>query len=225
MANRKKATETILEYVEKIYPGGGNKEMYETILAKMSDKQFDAYMKKLASGEETLFMVAPNLSKARLSVERNIKIAKELGHEFFQRLWLTDDVTGEAYLTPIPYLVIDLPLRRQAQLLSKKSSIPQNNDQVDELTGQYSGKPRGASLSFPELQTLYAQGLEKTIEELIKFRGGDEDAFRAMNKAMIDGGAVSLDQISSKINSNVKSTQTLSTILKAMHLDNTLLNK
>lgn len=221
MGNRKAATKVLLEYIEKILPGGENVEIYKSQLDKMSDAQFDAYMAKLESGEETLFIVAPNLSKARLSVERNLDIAKELGHNFFERLWLTDPHTDTTYLTPIPYLVVDLPLRRQAQLLNKKISIPDNNDHIDELTGQATGPSKGSKLSFPELQTLYAQGLDRTIEEMIKFRGGDSEAFRQMNVDMVDKGSVSLDALLSK-GTRVKSTETLNILLKSMHLDNNL---
>lgn len=220
MGNREAATKEILKWVEELLPGGGNKEIYEKALAKMTNAQFDEYMEKLESGEEVLSLTVPNLSKKRLSVERNLKVAKKLGHNFFQRLWLTDPHSGTTYLTPIPYLVVDLPLRRQAQLLTKKISIPESSDTADVLTGQATGPSKGASLSFPELQTLHAQGLEKTIEELIKFRGGDEDAYRAMNKELIDKGSVSLDNI--QTNSRVKSTETLSTFLKAAHIQNNL---
>ena len=220
MANREAATKEIIKWVEEILPGGGNKEIYEQMLGQMSDKAFDDYMKKLESGEEVLPLTAPNLAEKRLSVERNLKIAEKIGHNFFQKLWLTDPHTGTTYLTPVPYLVVDLPLRRQAQLLNKKISIPESSDTADVLTGQATGPSKGASLSFPELQTLHAQGLEKTIEELIKFRGGDEEAYRAMNRELIDTGSVSLDSI--ETNSRAKSTETLSTFLKAAHIQNNL---
>lgn len=220
MGNREAATKEIIKWVEEILPGGGNKEIYEKALSKLTNAQFDDYMKKLESGEETLSMVVPNLSKKKLDVERNLKVAKKLGHNFFERLWLTDPHTETVYLTPIRYLVVDLPLRRQAQLLNKKITIPDSSDTADVLTGQATGPSKGASISFPELQTLHAQGLDKTIEELIKFRGGDEEAYRAMNKSLVDTGSVSLDSI--QTNSRVKSTETLSTFLKAAHIQNNL---
>lgn len=219
MANRKKATEVLLSYIERILPGE-NKKMYEDLLSKMSDADFDAYMKKLGSGEETLFLVAPNLSESKVSVENNIKIAKELGHEFFQRLRLTDAATGVTYLTPIPYLVIDLPLRRQAQLLTKKLSVPDNNQHIDERTGQPTGDSGSSKLSFPEIQAMYAQGLDKTLEEMLKYRGGDEEGFRAMNKEIIEKGGVSLNALPN--NGKVKSLETFSIFLKAMHINNNL---
>lgn len=222
MTAREKATKEIIKWIEKIYPKGGNKKIYETFLNGMTNAQFDNYMRKLQSGEETLFLIAPNFDKEKaISTKRNLEIAKELNHSFFEKLWLTDPSTGTTYLTPVPYMVIDLPLRRQAQTLNKKISIPENNDHVDDIyTGQPTGPSKGAKLSYPELQTLYAQGLDKTIEEVIRFRGGDEDAHRQMNQQLIDTGSVKLDGIQSR--TRVKSTETLSTLLKAAHIDNTL---
>ena len=221
MGNRDAATKAILKYVEKILPGSPNTQMYKDLLGKLSDKAFDDYMKKLASGEETLYIVSPNLAKEKIDVQRNIEIAKELGHSFFEKLWLTDSQTGQTYLTPLEYFVVDLPVRRQVQLLVKKVSIPEDNKHLDQLTGQPTGPSKGSKISFPELQVLFAQGLEDTITELIKFRGGDEKAYNAMNRSIYATGGVSLKDLE-KTPTKVKAVTTLSTLLKAMHLDNTL---
>lgn len=220
MSAREKATEELLYWIDQFVPGGENKALYEKQLNALSDEAFHRYMGQLRDGEQTLSLVVPNLSKNRLSVERNFKLAKKLGHSFFERLWLTDPHTETTYLTPIPYLVVDLPIRRQAQMLSKKTNIPEKSDTVDVLSGQPTGPSKGSSLSFPELQTLHAQGLERTIEELTKFRGGDEQAYRSMNRSLIDSGTVSLDRIEGV--SRVKSTETFSAFLKAAHLQNNL---
>lgn len=218
---REKATKEIIKWVEKIYPKGGNREIYETFLNGMTDAQFDEYMSKLQSGEEILFIIAPNFDDKSITVERNLKVADELNHNFFEHLWLTDPQTQTTYRTPIPYLVVDLPLRLQAQILNKKISIPKNNQHVDDIyTGQATGPSKGAKISYPEIQTLYAQGLDKTIEEMIRLRGGDEDGFRQMNEQAIETGSIQQSSIQSR--TRVKSTKTLSTLLKAAHLDNTL---
>lgn len=221
MANRKAAEAFCYEYIEKLLPGSGNVELYKQSFAKMSDTAFAAYMAKLASGEEVLGLVAPNLDKVKLDIKRNLAIAKELGHEFFQRLWLTDPDTGQVYLTPLPYLVMDLPLRRQVQLLVKKISIPVDNKHVDELTGQPTGASKGSKISFPEMQVLYAQGLNQSIIELMKYRAGDVQGFNAMNRSIIETGHASLESLG-RTPTRVKSVQTLSTLLKGMHLQNTL---
>lgn len=218
---RKMATEMAVSYIEKIYPKSGNSEKLQARLDAMSDKAFDTFMKDLRDKNTTLQIKAPNLSDAKLSVTRNIKIGKELGYEFFQRLSLKDPATGQQYLTPHKYMVLSLPFRRQAQHLVKKMSVPTDNDSRDDLTGQPTGKSKGSSLSNPEMQVLYALGLDSTIEELLKVRGGDAPAFTAMNKAAHETGGFSLDQVA-KAGGKVKSTETLATFLKACHLNNNL---
>ena len=217
---RKKVMDEIIKYIKKLLPGDENKKIYENTLGKLSDKAFDEYMKKLETGEETLFLINPNFSKNRLDLSKNIKIARELGIELFERLWLTDPHTHTTYLTNNKYLVVLIPLRRQAQTLEHKLSVPKDNQHLDILTGQPTGPSKGAKLSFPELQTLYAQGLDKSLEEMIRFRGGDETAYREMNKEILRYGNVKLDSIYS--DTRTKSTQTLRIILNCMHYDTTL---
>lgn len=218
---RKAATEMALSYIEKIYPKSGNRELLETRLKRMSDKQFHKFMEDLRDGVITFEIKAPNLNASKLSVSRNLKIGKELGYDFFQRLSLKDPATGQQYLTPHKYMILSLPFRRQAQHLVKKMSVPADNDSRDDLTGQPTGKSKGSSLSNPEMQVLYALGLDKTIEELLKVRGGDAAAYTSMNKFAFESGGFSLEQVA-KAGGKVKSTETLSTFLKACHLNNNL---
>ena len=221
MSKRKEATEFILKYIDKLLPGSPNRERYAALFSGMSDKQFDTFMKQLESGEVQLSIMNPNLTKHRLDLKRNLKISDELKHDFFQRLVLTDPTTGMTYRTPVKYMVVDLPVRRQVQLLQKKVTIPENNKHIDELSGQSTGASKGSKISFPELQVLFAQDLDHTITELIKFRGGDTKGFNAMNRAIYETGGVSIENLSGT-NTKVKSVTTLTTLLKAMHLDNTL---
>lgn len=221
MGNREAATAELLTWIDKLLPGSANKAIYEERMKKMSNAQFDAFMKRLESEEEVLSLIAPNLTSPKITIERNLAVAKELGHNFFERLWLTDHVTNKTYLTPVTYLVVDLPLRRQQQMLVKKARIPEDNRHVDDLSGQPTGTSKGSRVSFPELQVLFAQGMDKSLTELIKARGGDEKAFRAMNAEIIARGGASIDRIAAN-NTKVKSTQTLGTILTGMHLSHTL---
>lgn len=221
MSNRSIAQDFILKYIDKILPGSENRKYYIELFATMDDNSFAQFMDDLESGKKTLAIIAPNFGKESLSTERNLAIAKELGHQFFQRIWIEGDENTPTYLTPIPYLVIDLPLRRQAQLLVKKISIPEDNKSVDDFTGQPTGKSKGARVSYPELQVLAAMGLDNSLVELLKYRGGDVKGFDAMNDAISKQGGVSLKAIE-KFTSGVESTRVLSTYLKAMHLKSTL---
>jgi hypothetical protein len=222
--NRKKAEALVYEYIEMLLPGSENVEIYKQLFAGMSDKQFDEFIQKLEDGSATLAIVDPNFGKEgapSLSTERNLAIAKKLGHNFFERIWMRDDADSPAYLSNVEYLIGDLPLRRQAQLLVKKISIPEDNNSVDDLTGQPTGKSKGSKISYPETQMLSARGLTDTLTELLKYRGGDVKGFAAMNAQISRTGGVSQATIE-PLGTTVKSTETMSSFLKSMHLDNTL---
>lgn len=219
--NRKKAEEFILKYISKLDKSGNNLTIYKNKFNKMTNKEFDDMMTAIKKGEYVLPLYAPNQGKVKLSSEIAIKIAKELGHNFFERLWLTDNVTGETYLTPIEYMVVDLPWRRQQQLLIKKMSIPSVDMTMDTLTNQVTGDSKGASLSFPELQVLAATGMHKSIEEMIKIRGGDINSYNQFRYSVMNTGTGSLET-AGRTEGRVKSTETLSNLLKGMHLDNNL---
>jgi hypothetical protein len=216
--NRQAAQSFILKYIDKMMPGGANKKIYEDLFAKMSDKDFDEFMTKLETGEEMLAIIAPNLAKESVTMENNMALGKELNHEWFQRIWITPDDGTAPYLTPEKYLVTWQPGRRQAQLLVKKISIPEDNRSINDLTGQpaSTGKSRGAKISLPETQVLAALGLDNTLIEAIKYRGGDAKGFVYMNQSISKTGGVSLNELA-KYNTRVKSTDTLRTYLTCMH--------
>jgi hypothetical protein len=219
--NRAAAQAFVLEYIEKLIPGSQNTKIYSDLFATMNDEQFEQFVTDIETGKSKLAIIAPNLNQHALSVDRNVAIAKELGHEFFERVWLESPNGGPNYLSVKKYLVIDLPLRRQAQLLIKKISIPDDNRSIDHMTGQPTGNSKGSKISYPELQILAALQLDHTTIELVKYRGGDTNGFNAMNDAIAKTGGVSLDALD-QLGTKVKSTSTLQTFLTGMHLRNTL---
>ncbi len=221
MSNRKAATAQCLSDIEELVPGGQAGKDMEAVLNAMSDEQFDQYMAALESGDEIVSIAIPNLGTDKLEMERLLDVGAKFGHEFFEQIWLTDAKTGLTYLTPEKYLVIMLPLRRQQQALVKKISIPDSNKHVDEMTGQVTGDSKGASLSGPEIQVLRALGLDKVLLEGIKVRGGDEKAFRFVNRQIIETGEANIDTVLAA-GTRVKGTITLSDLMTAMHLRNNL---
>lgn len=219
--NRTAAESIILEYIEKIAPGGQTPQIYRDMFAAMNDSEFETFIEDIGSDRKRLAIIVPNMNKAKISIERNLQLGKELGHEFFQRIWMSPGKDLPTYLTPKKYLVLDLQLRRQAQHLEKKIRIPNNNRSIDELTGQPSGASKGSKISYPEVQILAALNLPESLTEKLKFRGGDTKAFDAMNDAIDKHGAVSTKAID-HLTGQVESTRTFATFLRCMHLENTL---
>lgn len=221
MPNRKAAEAFIIEYVDKIAPGTENGNIYRNIFSTMDDNAFDSFMADLESGKKKLAVIMPNFSKVKLSIDRNYQIAKELGHEFFQRLWIEGKDETPTYLTPNKYMIIDLPVRRASQLLTKKISVPKHNRVIDSLTGQPTGESKGAKISYPELQVCAAMGLENSMVELMKYRGGDARGQAALNGMLSKYGRVNQAAIAN-FASGVESTSTVKTFLTCAHLKSTL---
>lgn len=221
MSNRKKTEEFILRFIEDIDPSGYNKEIYLKIFKQMSDKQFDTYMKNIRDEKSYLVLFKPLYEANGISVENNLKIAPKYGMEFFEHLIYSNSQDSPDYKTPIKYLVIDLPYRRQSQTLVKKVSIPDHNKVIDELTYQPTGESKGAKISYPELQVLIGMGLENSISELIRFRGGDRNGFNAYNAMFLRYGTANLKTLEN-YSSGVESTKTLKSYLTACHLTNTI---
>lgn len=219
--NRTGSQAFILKWIDKLLPESENTKLYKTLFDSLSDKAFHDFITDIGTGKARLAIIAPNLTGPKLTIERNLALGEELEHKFFERIWI-DPGNGEpAYLSPIEYLIVDLPLRRQAQLLIKKVSIPEDTRSVDDFTGQPTGASKGSKISYPEVQILAASGLDKSLEEFLKYRGGDVKGFNAMNAAIAKTGGVSMTSIEA-LGTTVKSTQTLSTLFTSAHLENTL---
>ncbi len=218
--NREAASRELLKIIDMFAPGSPNRKIYEDRLAAWSDEEFHEYMTNLRSGKETLALFIANLTEHSIKPENLLKVAAYLKYPLRQHVLLTDPITGQVTRSNVPHLILRLPLRRQVQMLYKKMSIAASDDVVDERTGQATGESKGARVSYPELQVNSAKRLDWSVLEKIKFRGGDEKAYRAMNRALLETGEVSLESIQATHSGKVKSTQSLGVFLNTAHLKN-----
>jgi hypothetical protein len=222
MNDKRKAAESVcLKFIAKIMPGSANESLYKTKFASMSDEEFDSFINDLDKGKTNLCLIAPNFGSPRLDFARNLSVMEELGHDPYQRIWIPATNNQPRYLSNNPQLVLDMPVRRQAQMVDHKLSVAEDNGSVDDFTGQPTGRSKSTTISYPEAQVLAGRGKESTLTEFLKFRGGDQKGFAAMNTLISRTGGVSqkaLEPYSSK----VKSTQVLDVLFKAMHIQTTL---
>jgi len=223
MANRKGAEELILKYIDKIAPGGENKKLYADLFKSMSNKQFDDFMLNLKNKKTTLCVIAPldSAISKKITVKNNVKLGKELGYEFFQHITVKGDGDKPPYKTPNKYLVYKLPFRRAAQTLSKKISIPKDSMSIDLTTGQVTGSSQSSKLTYPEIQMLTGMGLDKSLKELLKNRGGDVKSQNAMMNLLYKNGRVD-DATLKQYEDKVVSAKTLINYWRASHIKTTL---
>jgi len=223
MANRKGAEELILKYIDKIAPGGENKKLYEDLFKSMNAKEFDEFMVNLKNKKITLCVIVPlnsDISK-HTTVKNNVKIGKELGYDFFQHVTIKGQDGVPPYKSPNKYLVYKLPFRRAAQTISKKISIPKNTKSIDLSTGQVTGDSQSSKLTYPEIQMLTGMGLEKSLKELLKNRGGDLKSQNAMMNILYKTGKID-DATLKQYEDKVISAKTLINYWRASHISTTL---
>jgi hypothetical protein len=220
-AKRKAAEETILKYIDKIAPGGKNKEIYENLFKNMSDSDFDRFMVGLRDKTITLAVICPIGNEVKLTTENSMKVAEELGYKFEQHITISGSKELPDVTTPIKYVVMLLPFRRAAQLLTKKISIPENDRYIDPRTGQVTNVSQSSKLTLPEIQLLNGMGINKATRELLKIRGGDIGAQNALKTLLFTQGSASQAQIE-QYATGVESTKTLNAFFNAMHIKTTL---
>lgn len=221
-SKRKQVEQLILTYIKKIVSGDDNYNLYVNLFKNMSDAEFHQFMLDLRDDNTRLQIIVPaGDEKNKVSVSNNFKVAKELGYNFFQRLVFpaTDDEVG--FTTPVKHVIYKLPIRAVTQSLTKKISLADSNVRRDSLTGQVTGDDKAAKLTLPEIQVLIGLGLDKTLEELLKHRGGDLGAESALIRSLVTFGEVSQSQIAD-FSTGVKSTETLKSYLLGMHINSTL---
>lgn len=217
---RSAAEKEILDALSLLDPTGDNTKLMKDNFSKMTDKQFDAYMQAIKEGKDYVSMVVPNMRKKRaITTDNTKKVAQKLGIELEHQLWIVDPKTKLTYLTPIKYLVLHLPVRRQIQTLESKIAVAENNRKIDDMTDQVTRESGKSSISFPELLVLVASGQYRACEELLKVRGGDLAALNMSNTNIYSTGGFSLDAVAS-LGTRAKATETLSILLTAMHFDN-----
>lgn len=227
---KKAIIELIDSRLSAMIPNTPSINAYKNLIGNMSEKALEAWVTALENGlsenpdltqpRDLIRLVSPNLDKANaISVERNIALAEKLNIPLFEHLYLTNHVTGQRFKTNRRYLVLDVPVRRQAQTLDSKISLPEDDSHIDDLTGQVTGESKGASITYPEVQMLAAQGLTNTLKEMLKARGGDETAWAVMKNSLLKTGDFDLDELD-RLNTNAKVNQSFSHYLYGMHIRN-----
>lgn len=215
-----KAVKFWLQFLKDLNVGEKNISLYKEVFKKMTLEEIDIVCNRIESGEFLFPVYVKNMDKeVKGSFERVIQIAEEYGIPLFERLILTDGVTGTEYMTPEESLVLLMPSRRQVHHLLKKISAPENEKTIDHLSGQVTGDSKGAAITQPEFNALKDKGYEDALIELIKLRGGDTEAFKAMAEQLEGTGKVSMAPIL-EMGTTTRSVETFHNILLGMHLDN-----
>lgn len=222
---RKAATDLAVEFIGKLLPKTNNAELTRQRLDRLSDKEFEELMHSFKNEKDYLQLFSPiGDDNARLNMDNLHKVGHEYGIEFYHKIWMPEE-DGSWELSNKEAMIVYLPIRVQQQLISKKISIPKDNNHIDFYTGQATGpNSKGARVSYPEVNMLLAMGLNKTVEEMMHFRGGSEKGMRLLEQSISQMGRASADALK-PYSGEVGATLMLHSYLTAMMLKSTLLQK
>lgn len=210
----------IYAVVQKMDPSGDNTKRWKAILDGMTDKQFIEFMNHLKKGEVQLNIVMPNIKKVP-KIQNLMEAAKMVGLELSHRLWLEDKTRpGKKFLTNEKYLVLEIPIRRAQQEWDKKLQVPSRDTHVDALTGQVILDDRACHLSLDEIHGLSSKRLDKTLDELVKIRGGDVIAYGEFKRQLEESGEASAASIDPR--TRARSGVIAHVLLQSMMIDNNL---
>lgn len=212
---RKKVQDRILSVVKDIDSTGTNTEYYTQLFAKLSDKDFDDYMKRIRDGEDVLVYYAPNMM-CHNDINKLIALTHKYDVKLFERLRLYSVATNTYYYTPRKFLILQLPVRRFSQFVDHKLSVAEGDKRIDMLSGQVVKPDQASKISQIEVQTLFARGLKSTIREVTKFRGGDVVAFGEFKRELEEHGSATIAQDTGSV---ARSAVTLDVFYSGMHIE------
>jgi len=224
MKNRKKAETYILSVIKDITKSEHNVKLYRDLFKSMSDKQFDAFMTRLDNEDGYLEVIVPiddDVFDGKITVDNNIKVASKLNYNFEQRLLIEATDSTPSHLTTNKYIILDLPFRRTKQLLTKGIRTASDSNSIDTLTGQVKNNSSANMMTYPELQLLSSYGLDQSVLEIIKDRGGDQDSLVALLTMLREKGTVSRNEVEQH-SGGVGSTKSLKNYFSAMHIKNNI---
>lgn len=216
---RKETEDFIYQTLDIIDPTGFNTRRRRYQYGKMSDAEFDTYMHQLRDHGGKIPIETPNMIVALKQADL-MRAAEFLKVKLFERVKIWDSATQRYYLTPHPYLIVELPIRRVKQYLMDKISVPDSDRVINPLSGQVTKPDKGSAISMTEAQTYDSKGLHRNLDELLTVRGGNVEAYAAFKAALENGGSARLSELD--YSSGVRGVVIGQALLESMHLTNNL---
>jgi len=216
MSSFKKEEKFIIDLISDITKSEFNINLYKDMFKKMNDKDFTIFMEKLRDGSMLNIIIDTDISKNKISIENNLKIAKKLNKPLFQYLYTKMDKDSPLIKSKYKYFLQLLPFRRTKQTTDKGVRVSEDNKHFDIVTGQPSGVSTATKISNPEAQILVGMGLEKTTKELLINRS-DSAKSSIMVNSIKKYGMVN-DSVVENYSEQTRTSKTLKAYLAGMHL-------
>jgi hypothetical protein len=222
---RQQSEDLIYKVLTALDVTGLNVKKYKEFFGKMSDEQFDKYMKSFLKDEDENFYleILPNKNEPSLEqVKKALDILKVPTDEYvyLRHEGHKDDPIRTAYRVPVGYITI----KRVQQILSKKNTYSLDIAQRNMKTGQVTGADKIARISDVESYSLVAIGADHALQEFLGPRADNSTAKTDLYKDINLYGYSYLKDMGRDITEN-QTLNTLYVYLMGAGLENDLLKE
>lgn len=210
---RKKFMEHLTNVLNMLDKTGENAKIYKEKFGKMSDTQFDAYVRKFFKDEKHhiyLEIIEYEREPSIEDIEKTAKYMKVPLTEVIALPYLTNDpnnIITSKYPVPVGYI----HEKRLQQTLLKNSSGSTEITERSQLTGQVTGGDKNARNSDLETYALAAIGADNALKEFLGPRADNQKAKNEMYMDISKNGFVSLGDLDLRDPYNKTALNTFST--------------
>ncbi len=183
--------------MNKLDPSGANSKLYHEKFDKMTDNQFDSYIKRFFEDEKQNFYLEIVEYERDLTMENINACAEMMGVPLYERIalpYLTGDkenVLVSKSEVPVGYI----HEKRMPQTLMKKSNASIKIENRNPKTGQVVGEDKNARNSDSEVYSLATLGAMNALKEFLSARADDMKAKNEMYAEIAKNGYVSLEDL------------------------------
>lgn len=220
-AKRKAIEEGILEFAGSITPGGGSRQVYESIFKNCTDEQFDKIWDGIKKRGYIPIFLDNFDSMEMIDYDLVVGLCNKWEIPLEQQVIIPDPDTGIFHTTPETALVGIVEVGKQRQIIVKKIGVSKHDYDIEDLTGQPTGDSKAGGISNPEINILIALGLSTVAKELASVKGGDIGAYRNYKSQLSTTGTANTQE-ALRNGTGVKSLQTASWLLRGRHILSTI---
>lgn len=200
---RKEIENLIFTTFSKLDKTGTNTKYYKDFFSKMSDAQFDKYMKKFLNSDDNFYLEIDPYERD-LSMDDIEDAAKFLGVELYEYVVLPyANPNGDPIVTQHPVPVGWIHMKRVQQTVAKKNSMSIHTDSRQGKTGQVVGDDKNSRMSDMENISLITMGATNTMKEFTHAKADNMKAKAEMANCIKRDGFVSMKDVSTNASDKV----------------------
>lgn len=223
---RKKVVDYIVKVMNLLDPTGDNGKYYQEKFDKMTDTQFDKYIREFLQDEKSQFYLAIVEYERDLTIENIEKCAEFMKVpllEYVALPYLTND-PDNVIVTPYPVPVGYIHEKRMPQTLMKKSAGSTKIEKRSPLTGQVTSEDKNARNSDLETYSLVAVDAVNALTEFMGPRADNMEAKNTMYNDIAKNGYVSLKDLNLEDPYNKVALNTLDAYFNMMGISTNLIS-